>query len=89
MCTAHLLRDLKYLTELYENPVSKQIGDILTKAIGLEKKMSVADYHQKNKVVIEIKEKFEQLIKSDIKHKKLKTFIKRMRNYKDYIFTFL
>jgi hypothetical protein len=89
MCTAHLLRDLKHLTELYENPISKQIGDLLTKAIGLERNMNVADYHQNNKDVIAIKEKFEQLIKFDVKHKKLQTFIKRMRNYKDYIFTFL
>ena len=89
MCTAHLLRDLTHLTELYENPISKQIGDLITKAISLERNMIVTDYHQNNKDVIEIKEKFEQLIKFDVKHKKLQTFINRMRNYKDYIFTFL
>ncbi len=92
MCTAHLLRDLAHLTELYKNPISQEIGDLISQAIDLEKKMSVGDYYQNNKDVREIKEKFEQLIKSDVsdvKHKNLQTFIKRMRNYKDYIFTFL
>ncbi len=58
---------------MYKNPISQEIGNLLSQAIDLEKKMSIGDYHQKNEYVRKIKEKFEQLIKSDVSdlnHKK-------------------
>ncbi len=92
MCTAHLLRDLNHISELYNNPVSKKIKNLFLKAINLERNMKVEDYHKNNKEVIEIKDIFEQLIKNDVvdnKHKLLQTFINRMRKFRKYIFTFL
>lgn len=91
MCTAHLLRDLNYLTELYKQSWSSEFKKLLLDAIELKKQMIASDYYQNNNRRDEIISRFKKLLSLEIdsKYKKLKTFHKRMGNYKSYIFTFL
>ena len=91
MCTAHLLRELNYLTELYENSWSSEFKLLLLDAMDLKKQMIISDYYQPNSERDKIISRFEKLLslEVDVKYKKMKTFQKRMVDYKDYIFTFL
>lgn len=91
MCTAHLLRELNYLTELYKQSWSSEFKTLLIDAIGLKKQMITSDYYQPNARRNEIITRFEKLLSLEVdsKYKKMKTFHKRMVNYKGYVFTFL
>ncbi|MEA3317160.1 MAG: IS66 family transposase [Bacteroidota bacterium] len=91
MCIAHLLRELNYLTELYKQSWSSEFKILLLDAIELKKHMIATDYFQPNAKRNEIISRFEKLLllEVDSKYKKMKTFHKRMVDYKTYIFTFL
>ena len=91
MCAAHLLRELNYLTELYKQSWSSEFRILLIDAIELKKQMITSDYYQPNAKRNEIITRFKKLLSVEIdsKYKKMKTFHKRMVDYKDYIFTFL
>jgi Transposase DDE domain len=51
ICTAHLLRDLKYITELYNNKCdwAVQMSDLIIQALNLNKVLTTPDYYGRNK----------------------------------------
>lgn len=88
ICTAHLQRDLKYLSQRFpENTWVIRLAALIDNAVGMHHN----DKLQKVKID-EIYRSFNLLLKepaTDKNIKELKTFQKRMVKYKDYIFGFL
>ena len=87
LCTAHLLRELKFLTQKYpDNTWAPRLSELITSAIHERKKNEISS--QKSK---EINQTFLELIKEPInqKIKELITFQKRMVKYSGYVFAFL
>jgi transposase len=92
ICTAHLLRDLKYLDKLYpDHQWIADFTDMLHRALDLKKTMTVGDCYQPFKERVLIEEQLDELLCRDIaaEHKKLLTFRTRVFNYRNYLFTFL
>jgi transposase len=91
ICTAHLLRELKYLTELYQNKWSSEFAQMLKFALDHKKRLKPTDYlyPQANTILVEnwLKALLEKSINE--KFKELITFQNRMVKYKHFIFTFL
>ncbi|MDR0681954.1 MAG: transposase, partial [Dysgonamonadaceae bacterium] len=46
ICTAHLLRELKYLNQLYEHEWTKSFSSLLTDALQLKRELLPVDYLQ-------------------------------------------
>ena len=93
ICTAHLLRELKYLGKLYQQQQwTASFTDLLKRALKLKKKMLVEDYQ--NPMLEErkkLEEQLDDLINQTIdpKHEKLIVFKERMLRYRKYLFQFL
>jgi len=91
ICIAHLLRELKYLSELYKNKWTTEFVQMLKYALDHKKQLKPTDYlyPQSNTILIEnwLNELLEKPI--DNNHKELVVFRKRMIKYKPFIFTFL
>ena len=86
ICTAHILRELIYLSELYDqNPWSEQMAALIREAIHLKKttcgKIDDTYIQQRLKTLLD------QGI--DNTYKKIITLQKRLTKYKDFIFRFL
>ena len=87
LCTAHLLRELKFFTQKYPDSTwAPRLSELITDAIHVRKEDKLSP--QKSK---EIAQTFQQLIKEPVnqKIKELITFQKRMVKYSDYVFAFL
>lgn len=91
ICIAHLLRDLNYLSELYNHKWSRICKMIFKSALGLEKKMSKADYYVNNPARQSLEKRLNILLNYSMNEndKELVTFQKRLIKYRDYIFVFL
>jgi len=86
ICTAHILRELTYLSELYDkHPWSEAMSSLIREAIHLKKttegKIDDTDIEQRLQVLLN------QTI--DRTYKKMQTLQKRLIKYKDYLFMFL
>ena len=91
ICTAHLLRDLNYLNELYEHKWSQATKLLLQIALSLEKQMSLADYYLHDPRRIQIETRLNFLLNYDLpsdKHELIR-FQNRLKKHREYIFTFL
>ncbi|MFP4048219.1 MAG: IS66 family transposase [Bacteroidales bacterium] len=91
ICIAHLLRDLNYLNELYQHKWGQATKLLLQIALRLEKQMSVVDYYVHNPRRLQIETRLDFLLNCDIPpdKKELVRFQKRLKKYREYIFTFL
>ena len=91
VCTAHLLRDMNYLTELYNHKWSKVCKVIFQSALKLKTQMSHADYYIHNIARTRIENRIDRLLnyKLSDKNKELITFQNRLRKYREYLFAFL
>ena len=87
LCTAHLLRELKFLAQKYPlNSWAPRFSKLITDALQMRNEDLLTD--QKSKQIIQT---FEQLIKEpvNINIKELVSFQKRMVKYSHYVFAFL
>lgn len=87
LCTAHLLRELKFFAQKYpDEPWAPSLSKLITDAIHERGEDKLTP--QKSK---EINQAFTQLIKEPVnqKIKELRAFQKRMVKYSDYVFAFL
>lgn len=87
LCTAHLLRELKFLPQKYpDNTWTPRFSKLTTDALQMRSEDQLAP--QKSKEIIQT---FQQLIKEPVnqKIKELVSFQKRMVKYSDYVFAFL
>ncbi len=92
ICIAHLLRDLNYLTELYWNKWSMAVKLLFQHALGLEKQMQPADYYAHNPRRHQIETQLDFLTNYNLppnKQEELIKFQKRLKKYREYLFTFL
>jgi len=91
VCSAHLLRDMNYLTELYNHKWSIVCKTIFKSALKLKKQMSKSDYYIHNPQRTKIENRLDVLINYQLpdKHKELVTFQNRLRKHRKYLFTFL
>lgn len=89
LCLAHLLRELNYFEELYENDWSKKLKQVFIKAINFKKQ--IEDYIIDNPIRDNLQKQLTQLLESDFEQhpKLLKTFHKRLLKNRDSIFPFL
>ena len=91
MCTVHLIRELKYLEELYKVAWPVRFRIMLIEADLLKKRLSPADYLYPDHCRSLLEKELDNLLSEtlDPKHKELIAFQKRITRYRDYIFTFL
>jgi len=91
LCTAHLLRELKYLEERYHHRWPVRFGKLILEGIKLKENLAPGDYYQPVKERTALQNRLEKLLAYEIdeKLKKLVSFRNRMLKYKDYILTFL
>jgi len=93
MCTAHLLRDLNYLDELYQVKCSwaKDFKQLLSDAILLKKQQSVADYYQPHPPRTELFDRLNNLLHYTINAdcKKAISLQKKLLSQQDCILYFL
>ena len=91
LCTAHLVRELKYLEELYKVAWPVRFRLMLYEAHGIKKHLSPTHYyypdHARSLLENELDKLLAELI--DPSQKELVTFQKRLVKYRDYIFPFL
>jgi transposase len=93
ICSAHLLRDLNYLNELYKDKCvwAKEFKLLLQEAIHLKKELTTADYYYPNIKRDALFEKLHQWLKYPIEelHKKSKKLQKKLLAKQDCILYFL
>jgi len=92
ICTAHLLRDLNYLNELYGHKWSQATKLLFQLALNLEKQMKPSDYYAHNIRRHQLENRLDFLISYILppdKHDELIRFQKRLKKYREYFFTFL
>lgn len=87
LCTAHLLRELKFFSQKYpDNDWAPRLSKLITQALRLRKENQAS-----NEKSGQINQTFSQLLAEPINQsiKDLVTFQKRMVKYSDYVFAFL
>ena len=91
VCTVHLIRELKYLEELYKVAWPVRFRIMLIEADLLKKRLSPADYLYPDHCRSLLEKELDALLQDHInpKHKELISFQKRMVRYKNHLFTFL
>ena len=91
VCTVHLIRELKYLEELYKVAWPVRFRIMLIEADLLKKRLSPADYLYPDHGRSLLEKELDALLQDQIdpKHKQLISFQKRMVRYKNHLFTFL
>ena len=91
LCTAHLLRELIYIEELYQSDWANQLKILLYKALELKKELNQSDYFNENIQRQTLKQNLFELLQSNIPqhHKKAKTLQKKLIKYQSYILYFL
>jgi len=91
LCTVHLVRELKYLEELYKVAWPARFRLMLLEAQEVKKRLSPADYyypdHARSLLENELDKLLAELI--DPEQKELVSFQKRLIKYRDYLFPFL
>jgi transposase len=91
ICTAHLLRELKYLDKLYTQQWTKSFTGLLHRALELKKNLSAEDYQKNIPERTKLEEQLDSLLNRNInhQHKKLFTFKERIIRYRNHLFSFL
>ncbi len=91
ICTVHLIRELKYLEELYKVAWPVRFRIMLIEAEVLKKRFSPADYLYPDHGRSLLEKELDALLNEGIdpQYKELAVFQKRMVKYKNHLFTFL
>lgn len=91
ICTAHLLRELNYLMEKDQLEWPARFKEMLMKAINLKKRLMPHDYYYPMRERDKLEKELSDLLSYQIdqKYNETVTFQKRMKKYKEYLFTFL
>jgi transposase len=91
ICTAHLLRELKYLDKLYNESWTSDFKDLISAALELKRELRETDYLQPVVQRNILETRLDELLLKpvDSKHKKLLAFKDRMIKYRKYLLLFL
>jgi transposase len=89
ICIAHLLREIEYFMQLYDDPWSKKLRELFHDS--LELKNEIKDYDGDNPIRLEIVKRLDHLLDSSTENQKekIKPFHKRLKKYRYFILTFL
>ncbi len=89
LCIAHLLRELNYFIELYDDRWAKKLKKLLLEALKL--KSEIYDYGQDHPLRNQLVGRLDSLLAYEIDKQppKIKPFHKRLRKNKDHLFPFL
>ncbi|MCF6333111.1 MAG: IS66 family transposase, partial [Draconibacterium sp.] len=87
ICTAHILRELQYLTERYKNQTwLGRLTRLIKVALKIHRSQNIAP-DIINRIIIKLKELLYEII--DKSFKKIIALQKRLAKYQDYLFLFL
>ncbi|WMJ74157.1 IS66 family transposase [Cytophagaceae bacterium ABcell3] len=89
LCTAHLLRDLKYFVEVLHCSWAEDIKKLFEDALKLKKDWQdelEGNFEEKRKGVFD---RFDKLLKQSVVFEKVKPFKKRLQKNKESVFEFL
>ncbi|MBC7388469.1 MAG: IS66 family transposase [Opitutaceae bacterium] len=93
ICMAHLLRDLKYITQLYEGKCewAIQMKTLISEALELKRVMTLIQYDQPNDKRSNLVTRLEHLLHSTLQeeHSKAKTLLKNLVKHQQSILNFL
>lgn len=90
LCTAHLMRDLKYFIETFNCDWSNQINQVFKDAIKLKGELQKEDYCIENQKIIQIENRINLLLENEeLDKKEVKSFRKRLVKNRMYLFEFL
>jgi transposase len=91
ICTAHLLRELEYLNQLYQNQWSKEFEQMLKFALNQKRQLNPEDYYSSQPKTVLLERWLDELLEKyiDEDQKELVVFKNRMQKYRQYLFTFL
>lgn len=93
MCTAHLMRDLNYLDELYNGKCNwaSDFKQLLLNAAALKKQLTIVQYCQQNQRRNDLFKQMDYLLKTTIidDHGKAKALQKKLMSQRDAILYFL
>jgi transposase len=90
LCIPHLLREINYLIELEKTEWAESIKTLFKQALELKRK--IPEYHRDNPDAQKIETSMDDLLNKVLlkaKTPKTQTFQNSMRDYRDYLFTFL
>jgi len=89
ICIAHLLREIEYFIQLYDDDWSKKMKQLFHDSWELKKEIKV--YTADIPIRTEIIKRLDELLADDLENQevKVRTFHKRLLKYKFFIFTFL
>jgi transposase len=91
LCLAHLLRELKYFEEVYPHKWVIDMSALLKSAIALKKRMTEHQYteplEERNRILKEFGILINQILPDKVA--KIITFQRRLKKWKDEVFTFL
>jgi transposase len=91
LCTAHLQRETKYLEQRYKSDWPNRFRIMLMDAQKLKKQFIPADYYSPNCARSNLERELDRLLSEPLlpNHKEMITFQKRIKKYRDHVFTFL
>lgn len=91
LCTVHLVRELKYLEELYKVAWPVRFRLLLSEAQELKRRFSPTDYYYPDHARCFLENELDKLLTETIdpEQKELISFQKRIVKYRDHLFTFL
>ena len=91
LCTVHLVRELKYLEELYKVAWPVRFRLLIHEAQELKKRFSPKDYYYQDHARSFLENEMDKLLVETIdpEQKELVAFQKRVVKYRDHLFTFL
>lgn len=91
ICLAHLLRDLKFLSEIDNGRWQRNIKAILERAIYLKDKILEWKPHRFQTERARIEKHLDRLLEQDMAttNREVNAFAKRLRKYRNYLFVFL
>jgi transposase len=79
LCMAHLMRDLKYLTETLKDEWSEKVKQVFSEVLKLKRTLLSRDYNYENKAIQDIKNRTNQLLTDEqVLTKEANTFKKRL-----------
>lgn len=93
ICMSHLLRDLQYIHELYNNKCEWAVGmkALIADALQLKKELTICEYYGENKERQRLMKTLDELLRLtlDENHGKAKTLQKNLLKHQQYILYFL
>lgn len=89
LCIAHLMREVQYFIDLYDDDWAKKMNELLLDSLVLKKQL--VNYNQDNAERNQLESRLDDLLAFQVENqpKKIKPFHNRLAKYRTYLFPFL